>query len=349
MYTPPVRRARSLVPLVLVTGLTAGLSTIAPRARAADTALAEALFQEGKKLLGRKEYAKACPKLAESYHLDPGGGTLLTLALCHEGEGRVATAWSEFTDAESTARRDGRADRARIAAQHVKQLEPKLQKVVLVVAEADANVAGFELERDGVAIGKAAWTIPIPIDSGAHTFTAEAPGKKPWSKTLTIKPDEKETRVEVPALEDDPAAKAAAQAAPSAPASASAKAAPAAAIESGHPAPPAKRSYVAPIALFATGAAALGVGAFFGVTALSAKKDADSRCPATQCNDPEGVRLSNKAVDSANVANVAFGVGIVAVGVGAVLLIAGGRDDSKVVVAPQVAAQGGGVTLRSRW
>ena len=61
----------------------------------ADRTLAAALFREGKALMDKNDFTPACAKLEESERLDPGGGTLLNLALCHEKQGR----WNEATEA----------------------------------------------------------------------------------------------------------------------------------------------------------------------------------------------------------------------------------------------------------
>jgi tetratricopeptide (TPR) repeat protein len=131
----------------------------------ADKSLATALFQQGRALLEQGRIAEACRKLEESQRLDPGGGTLLNLALCHEHEGRTATAWAEFTEAIGFARRDGRTQRVEIAETHIEQLEPKLCRMEIVVPSA-ADVPGLEVLRDGSPIGRAAWGAPMPIDPG---------------------------------------------------------------------------------------------------------------------------------------------------------------------------------------
>src|ERR1019366_2385006 len=64
----------------------------------ADRSVATQLFEEGRALLRQGNVAAACPKLEESERIDPGGGTLLNVALCPEQLGRKATAWVEFTE-----------------------------------------------------------------------------------------------------------------------------------------------------------------------------------------------------------------------------------------------------------
>src|SRR4051812_17494525 len=78
---------------------------------AAEKAQAEFLFRDGKKLLSEGRYGEACPKLAESYRIEPVPGTLLNVAVCHEKEGKTASAWAEFSQSVELATRDHRDDR----------------------------------------------------------------------------------------------------------------------------------------------------------------------------------------------------------------------------------------------
>ncbi|HZU83694.1 MAG TPA: hypothetical protein VE987_12290, partial [Polyangiaceae bacterium] len=81
--------------------------------------MAETLFNEGKRRMAAGDFAGACPKLAESYRLDAGSGTLTALAVCHEGLGRTASAWTEFIEVVSEAKQAGRPDREKFAQQHI--------------------------------------------------------------------------------------------------------------------------------------------------------------------------------------------------------------------------------------
>src|SRR5688572_6405870 len=157
-----------------VVSLSLVLSAAEARAEAYDSAGAEVLFREGKQLMNEKDYAAACPKLAESYRLDPATGSLLALALCYERAGKLASAWVAYTDAAARAKREGQTDREQGAKARARELEPKLARLIVNVEAPDTP--GLEVTRDGVQLGAAALGSAIPVDHGEHVVEARAPG-----------------------------------------------------------------------------------------------------------------------------------------------------------------------------
>jgi hypothetical protein len=149
-----------------------------------DKQIAQQLFDEGRALMDKERFAEACPKLAESQRLDPGGGTLLNLALCHEREGKTATAWAEFGDALAQAVKDARKDRETFAREHIDALEPKLVRIVVSVPpEVRGLLPDVMLDRSTLAAP--AWGSAIPVDPGEHRVTAAVAGRAPWSKVVS--------------------------------------------------------------------------------------------------------------------------------------------------------------------
>ena len=169
----------------------------APRARSGDAAGAEALFEQGRKLLSDGKVAQACPKFAESYRLDPALGSLLNLANCHQLEGKTATAWGEFREAEQQARRAKDAKRQKYAASKAGALEPSLPKLIVTVVDPAPNIA---VTRDGVALGEASLNTALPVDPGEHVIAAEAPGRERWETRIEAAAGQRSSVV-VPALE----------------------------------------------------------------------------------------------------------------------------------------------------
>lgn len=128
-----------------------------------DAAVAQALFDEGRRLMTAGQYAAACPKFSESFRLDASLGTLLNLAVCYESAGQLASAWSHFRDAVFLARREGRSDREKFADEHVRKLEPRLSHLTIVVPSA-VDSPGLTIRLDGTPVGRPARGLPLPVD-----------------------------------------------------------------------------------------------------------------------------------------------------------------------------------------
>ena len=278
---------------------------------ATERALAQTLFVEARAELEAGRYAAACPKLAESQRLDPGGGTLLNLALCHEKTRHLAKAWAEYVDGLAQARREGRSDRIEFAETHAAALDRQLPRVRVNVSPPASMTEGLEVHIDDTPIDRAAWGVWVPLDPGSHSLRAAAKGMRPWAQTVTLREAQRET-IEIPPLEI---------ALPSQDAAASSRAAAPSAAPSDTPASPNGESRVLPWTLVGVGGAAVVTGAVFGVMALDANKRSDDLCPTDPCANPEATRLSERAVRDAWIANVSIGVGLVTAGVGVYLLL----------------------------
>jgi hypothetical protein len=271
------------------------MALLAPAVRAQGPSgeqAADALFLEAKALLRDGDAASACPKLAESQRLDPGTGTLLMLALCHERLGRTATAYTEYKDALTRAHAEQRADREELARRHIASLEERLAHLKIVVLEQELDPSRFEVRRDGAALGTASGTAVVPIDPGAHVVEVYAGRERVWSRAVNVGNDANEYEVVVPRLA---AHGAPAPPSPVAPASA----------------PEPRASH--PLRAFAIGAgvvavAGVALGAVFGARAVDQSNESKRLCPAYPC--AAGAQAANDDARSAAVlSNVSFAIG----------------------------------------
>ncbi len=319
----------------------------------AEKSIATQLFKEARVLLEEGRIGPACRKLEESQRLDPGGGTLLNLALCHEREGRTASAWVEFTEALGIAKKDGRPQRIEFARSHVTQLEPQLARLSIQVSSA-TDLPDLEVKRDGSVVSRAAWGSPIPVDPGDHVVEATAPGKVSFKQPIVVTAGPGTETVTVPGLDDAPSP-ASMQSPRSAPPTAEA----AATVRAGmgeqsvtdgpKPAEATAAAQSPPIAawiLTGVGAAGVGLGTYFALHAMALKSDADRNCGSDLCN-AQGAAQNSDAIDSANLATVSFGVGAAGLGVGAVLFAmhAWGHGGGPAASSSAVTLTAGGVSL----
>lgn len=300
-------RPRSLAAvLALGAGMLADVARAEPTAE--DKAAAESLFREGRALLDKGNAAEACRKLEESQRLDPAAGTQLNLAICHEREGKIATAWAELQIALSQAKKDGRQDREDLAKERIAAVEPNLPKLVILVP-AGARVEGLRVLRNGTALQSGAWGTAIPVDPGNVTIEADAPGYKPWKTVLQVEV-KAEKQVTIPILEKAPVPTVASSAAPPPPRG------------------PVEKTdtsrKTAGIALGGAGVVLVAVGAYFGTQAISKRKSSDDECPtvagAERCSQ-RGVDLNDDAKKAARLSNLGVGVGLLALGAGTYLYL----------------------------
>jgi serine/threonine-protein kinase len=286
-----------------------------------DKVAAEALFQDGRKLVADGKYAEACPKFADSQRLDPSPGTLLNLANCYDKLGRTATAWATYREAASAANAAGRSDYVATAERHASALEPKLSRLTVSVAQ---PVEGMQVARDGVLVPRGAWGTAMPVDPGPHDLTASAPGYKGWVSSVTVAPDASRANVTVPALEALPPE---ALPVPSpAPSPASVPQPTEAPVEPppGFAETGASRGSgqrILGVVFGGLGIVGLGVGTAFALSAKSKYDDSLNACETANhdlCN-PTGISQRNDARSAGDAATVAFGLGAAALVAGGIL------------------------------
>lgn len=300
-----------------------GAALLCSEARAQDAnPAAQALYDQATAEMDAGKFESACKKLEEVVRLVPDGlGAKMTLAQCYEGMGRLASAWSQYTQVESLARKTGQAGRATKAASKAAALKRKLPSLIIDLARDAREVPGLEILRDGELVGQAQWGLALPVDKGAHTVTARAPGRKTWSVSVEVKEEGKSVAATVPVLDLEAAP------APSASATASASVTATAAPSSPPPPAPA-RSWQTPLGAItlAAGVAGLAAGGVFGGLALARRDDSiKAGCNTLNECPPGAAEIRNEARLFGDVSSAALIAGGALAAAGVVLLITAPR------------------------
>jgi hypothetical protein len=284
-----------------------------PEVPRSTSSIAEALFREGKELMDAGQTSQACAKFAESQRLEAALGTLLNLAVCHERDGKTASAWSAFSDAQTMAERAGDDERAEFARSQFERLRSAVPRLVIRVTEQTPEP---EVLVDGSMLGQAAWGTEVPLDPGVHRVQARAPGRKTWLASPSLVDGGKATVLEVPplTLEGPPAAPVVK--------------------------PTAEKAHDARVAgvglessrannLRRTGAiigggialAGLAVGSYWGLRALSKQRIVEANCEHRECRNQTGLDADHDAHEASSWSDAGFGLGLVAATVSVYLLV----------------------------
>jgi hypothetical protein len=302
------KRAAALGALALVS-----IAVLPSVARADGGTPADALFREGRTLLDAKRFDEACPKLAESQKQEPGAGTLLALALCHEGQGKTATAWNELNEAAALGKRIGRNDLAGAAQKRANAMEPLLSRIVVHVPK--AADAEYQVKCDGEVLEAKQWDTPLVVDPGEHRVDVSAKGKLSRSYAVRLT-GAGVTEILVDKLDDAPRA-------------AVAKTEPAPVHVAPIEPPPVEESRggaqrTIGLTLVGLGVVGIGTGAYFGGRGLSESAEGRRACSLTPCPAQEQAAASdanNRAKSSMLVSIVTIGAGTGAIALGTIVYL----------------------------
>lgn len=324
--------------ITVTSALLVALTLASSPARAQNkAAAAEELFLRAKAEMAAKDFSKACKDFQASLNAEFALGTLLNLASCHEQEGKLASAWSEYRTLEDRASQatPPQHDRVKYAHDKAEALRPRLARVRVVLSPAAKELGDLAVKIDGTITPAELFDAGIPVDTGKHSVTATASQHDEWTGSVDVTADKQRLEVTIPAL-------VATKVEPAPVASAPVVVAPPLAPEKGD-------HRTVGYVVGGIGAAALATGLVFGLLAIGPANDAKD-CTGAGCpKDSDRLQRANDGYDKANtfgwVSNIALIAGAVGVGVGTVLVLTSGsgadKKSARLVVSPNGAAIGG--------
>lgn len=323
MNTRPSVKSAARAAALILTFASEGIAF----AQASPHEAAAADFEAGNTLMDKGRCSEAIPKYRSSVAKEENVGTYLNLGTCLEQTGATDQALFTFRSAERVARERNDTTRLEKAAAASERVRGKLLRLVFVLPKDGegtvVRVNGRELtkdERDDLA----AFVLP-----GSTLIEAESRRGEKFRVTVVGSPGESRNVAvafeEAPQPEEKPAVVAPVVAAPP-------KA----------EQPPSKSgSGILPYVFLGGGVVLLGVSTAFWLKTKSDVDDRDAACPNATCTrgTPEfdtALEAHNTAKTDQTIAIATTAGGIVAVGVGVVLLITSPKKQSAFlpIVAP---------------
>jgi hypothetical protein len=314
--------------------LAVAMSTASFASSAAPDPEAAALFDEGRKLMNKGDYAGAVPKFQQILQKTKAVGALLNLAECYAKLGKTASAWSTFKQAGTVARESNDAERAKVADDHANALEPQLSKLTITI---ERDAPGLEVHRDGENVPKSEWGTGVPVDPGSHRIEAVLPGHVPWMQTVDV--GGTGTVVLVPAFVSDKPSETKPVAAERA-----------STLE--EPSSGSSRKTIG-IIVGGVGVAGLAFGGIAGLVAMSKHDDAKSKCVAypNHCSSDGSAEGPNDDARSfATMSTIGFIGGGALVAIGAALYLTAPKAKAAAVrILPAVSPASASFTIGARF
>lgn len=335
MHPPPClsRRQRLIGAAAVVSALGlvpraahAQTPTAATTQAEGDPVEAQRRFDHARALFEQNDFANALPEFQSSLGMFRSPNTRLYIGLCLARIGRLGEAHTALSlaaqEAAELAPREARYAGTRdLARRELETLTPRVARLAVQVA---APVTGLRVRVDNAALPETLYGVEQTHTPGEVVVTAEAPGFLPFSQVVRL--GARVTSTVAVRLQPDP------NAAVSTTPVGTPVETPGVVVRRGG------GGRVAGVVLTVLGAASLGAFAYFGNDAserYEALRDAcgNRRCPASRTFQiDEGEQAQTYA-------NVALGVGLGAITVGAILIAVGGARTERVpAAAPPTAA-----------
>ena len=284
-------------------------------------------FSQALSLQTGGDWAGALALLKEVAAVKPTPQVRFNIAICEERLGRLVAALGDYELAAS----DAQTEKAEQVGQEVEsRLEALKARVPRVIVQRGEGADSATISLDGVSLGDSVLNAPLPADPGPYVVEAKALGFRPFKQPFRVA--EQQTATILVKLEAEPAT-----------------------VEPKivHPLHPASQS-VRNIGFVVGGvgiASLIGSGALFYLRHTTIN-DLDKQCGSDRQTCPESQR---SAVDRGKLyttlGDVTLAVGAVGLGVGATLVIVGGRssEQASLSIAPGAAYANAGATLLGRF
>jgi len=167
---------------------------------AAELSQARAKFQQALELKQAGNWPAALRLLREVGQVRMTPQVRYHIATCEEKLGKLVAALGGYELALADADQVHPDFIAEVQAS-IEDLRGRIPKLLI---ERGSGGEAAIIELDGVALGSSSIGVDVPVDPGPHTLSARAPGRRPFSETITIAEEETLTvSVSLESLESD--------------------------------------------------------------------------------------------------------------------------------------------------
>jgi hypothetical protein len=244
---------------------------------------------------------------------------------------------------------------------HVEEVNAAIPTIIFEPKNAAGrDVGAVKVTMDGEVIAERLQGVALSIDPGNHTFVFETAGQPAVQEQLLIQEGDKDRRERVvfglpgavgTTAPTGPVGTPAATTGPAGAPATTGSAAPSLSSTPDVPSPSSPSGLgtqkILAIVAGGVGVVGVGIGAIFGLQALSKKNDAQNVCPNV-CSDQQGADRWSDAKSTATVSTIAFIAGAVALG-GAAALWFTAKPESASAPSTQLGLGLGTIQLKGTW